>query len=123
MEWLIENWPLIIAMAAVIAIAACYVYHFIKLPRSEQIARIQEWLLWAVAEAEKQLGGGTGQLKLRYVYDMFVSKFPIAAKFLSFTAFSALVDKALEKFEDLLKNNKQVEEYIEDKSPDIVVLE
>ena len=112
MEWLLENWPIIIAIAAVVALVVCYVINFIKLPREQQIAKIQEWLLWAVAEAERILGGGTGQLKLRYVYDMFVSKFPVAAKFITFAAFSALVDKALEKFRELLDTNESIEAYV-----------
>ena len=65
---------------------------FFKLPRESQIAKVKEWLLFAVMQAEKELGSGTGQLKLRYVYDMFVSKFPYLVQFVSFEFFSKLVD-------------------------------
>ena len=58
------------------------------------------------------LGGGTGQLKLRYVYDLFVTKFPVAAKFITFTLFSEMVDKALEKFNNLLTSNKNIQNYV-----------
>ena len=39
---------------------------------------------------------------------MFVTKFPGIALFISFEEFSKMVDKALNKFEDLLKNNKSI---------------
>ena len=83
-------------------------YKWFKQPTEEQIARVKEWLLYAVAKAEQVLGSGTGELKLRYVYNMFVTKFPAIALFISFDKFSAMVDEALEKFEELLKNNKSI---------------
>ena len=112
MNFLAENWYLLVVAVAVIAIAIYSVYMFIKLSHGEQISKVQEWLLWAVAEAEKALGGGTGQLKLRFVYDLFVSKFPVAAKFIPFALFSEMVDKALEKFNEMLSNNQKVRAYV-----------
>ena len=111
-NFLIENWQIIVIAIAVIAVAIYFVYVFVKMPRNAQLTKLQEWLLWAVAEAEKELGSGTGQLKLRYVYDMFMGRFPALAKIISFEVFSLLVDKALEKFEGLLSTNKKVDEYI-----------
>lgn len=111
-EFLNSNWYIIVIIAAVIALAAYFFYVFIKAPRSEQISKVQEWLLYAVAQAEKQLGGGTGQLKLRYVYDMFIGRFPFLANVISFAAFSLLVDKALDKLNTMLTSNKKVQEYV-----------
>lgn len=111
-NFLIENWQLLIIAIVVVAVAIYIVYAFVKMPRSAQIAKFQEWLLWAVAEAEKSLGSGTGQLKLRYVYDMFIVRFPGLSRIISFESFSLLVDKALEKFNELLTANKKVDEYI-----------
>lgn len=111
-NFLIENWQFIIIAIAIIAVVAYLVYVFIKMPHNAQLARLKEWLLWAVAEAEKELGSGTGQLKLRYVYDMFIIRFPALAKIMPFETFSLLVDKALEKFNELLSTNKKVDEYI-----------
>jgi hypothetical protein len=59
-----------------------------------------------VVEAERKLGSGTGQLKLRWVYDLFAGKFPLLSRFLSFAAFSAWVDVALNEMQKLLKNCK-----------------
>lgn len=112
MKFLVENWELLVAAIAVIAVAALAVYTFIKKPRSEQIAKIQEWLLWAVTQAEKNLGGGTGQLKLRYVYDLFVDRFPDAVQLLSFERFSFMVDQALIKMKHLLETNIKIETYV-----------
>lgn len=78
-----------------------------------QKKKVIEWLKWAVSEAEKMLGGGTGQLKLRLVYDWFVQKFPIVAAFLPFRVFSAWVDVALETMRKWLEDNKQVLNYVE----------
>jgi hypothetical protein len=59
------------------------------------------------------LGSGTGQLKLRLVYDWFVQKFPFVAAFLPFKIFSSWVDVALETFKKWLEENKSVANYIE----------
>ena len=48
-NFLVENWQLIIVAIAVIAVAIYLVYVFVKMPRSAQLAKFQEWLLWAVA--------------------------------------------------------------------------
>ena len=74
--------------------------------------KVIEWLKYAVSEAEKQLGGGTGQLKLRLVYDWFCAKFPIAAAVIPFAVFSAWVDVALGTFKEWLKDNKNVANYV-----------
>lgn len=72
----------------------------------------KNWLVWAVSEAEKVLGSGTGQLKLRYVYDMAVLRFPIVAKIIPFKLFSGMVDAALKVMSDMIKNNTSIAEAI-----------
>lgn len=72
----------------------------------------KEWLVYAVAEAEKVLGSGTGQLKLRMVYDMAVVRFPIVSKILPFGMFSKLVDAALNVMNDMIANNTSIAEAI-----------
>lgn len=83
-----------------------------------QRAKVREWLVWAVTRAEKELGGGTGQLKLRQVYDWFVTKFPALSAVLPFRVFSAWVDTALEKMKSMLTNNASVANYVEGGSED-----
>lgn len=78
-----------------------------------QRKNIREWLLYAVVEAEKELGSKTGKIKLRQVYDWFVNTFPIMSKLISFNAFSKLVDMALDEMEKLLATNPNIKEYVE----------
>ena len=72
----------------------------------------KNWLVWAVSEAEKVLGSGTGQLKLRYVYDMAVLRFPIVAKIIPFKLFSRMVDAALDIMNEMITNNTSIAEAI-----------
>lgn len=108
MEAMIQNWPILVALLAVAVAGGAAAYHFVKLPTDQQLAKVREWLLFAVTEAEKALGGGTGKLKLRYVYDMFIAKFPWLVKVVSFDLFSGLVDDALEEMRGMLASNKAV---------------
>ena len=112
MEFIANNWYILVACAAAVAVIIYLVMKFFKLPRASQIAKVKEWLLYAVTEAEKVLGSGTGQLKLRYVYDMFITKFPYLVQFVSFETFSKLVDEVLVKFKDMFKSNVAVKQYV-----------
>lgn len=111
-QWIVENWFLIVALTAGVGSIAYAVYKFTGMPTEQQIKNIKEWLLLAVTTAEKELGGGTGQLKLRYVYDLFVNRYPIAAKVVPFEMFSSWVDEALENMRDMLKNNVAAREFV-----------
>lgn len=86
---------------------------FFKKPKDQQIKDLKEWLLYAVIKAEKYLGSGTGELKLRYVYDLAISKFPFVSVFIPFEIFSKYVDEALEQMKDMLDKNENIKEYIE----------
>lgn len=86
---------------------------FLKLGKAQQIKIISEWLILAVIKAEKELGGGTGQVKLRYVYDLFIDKFKFVSMFITFQHFSLLVDGALIVMKEMVSNNNQVKEYID----------
>lgn len=113
MEFILENWPIIVAVIAVVAVAAVAVARFVGLPTEAQLSKVREWLLWAVTEAEKDLGGGTGKLKLRQVYDLFVTRFPWLAKLVSFELFSDMVDDALEEMREMLDTNQAVKAFVE----------
>ena len=63
--------------------------------------------------AEKELGGGTGKLKLRQVYDLFVVRFPWLVRVVPFELFSSMVDDALEEMRKMLENNKAVKAIVE----------
>lgn len=108
LEFINNNWFLIIAFIAIVSTVSIKVYKWFKQPNKEQLRQVQEWLLYAVAKAEKNLGSGTGELKLRYVYDMFVAKFPAIAIFIDFDDFCIMVEEALNKFKDLIENNESI---------------
>lgn len=113
MEFIVNNWAIIVAAAAGLAAAGVGIYRHFKLPAKEQLDKVREWLLYAVTEAEKDLGGGTGQLKLRQVYDLFIVRFPWLARVVSFELFSSMVDDALEDMREMLKKNKAVKALVE----------
>lgn len=99
-----------IAIIALIVIAAA----LLIVIAIKQPAKVKEWLLFAVMEAEKDLGSGTGPMKLRYVYDLFTAKFPKLSVFISFSTFSEWVDVALEYMEKLLVDNKSIKTLIKE---------
>lgn len=100
----------IIIFVSLIGVAVCY---FFRLEKEKQIETVLEWLTYAVMKAEKELGSGTGQLKLRYVYDLFLSKFGFLSKVIAFEQFSGLVDQALISMKDFLSESEKLKEYIE----------
>ncbi len=80
----------------------------------KQQAKVKEWLIWACIEAEKQLKSGTGQIKLRAVYDKFctVPAFATVAKLISFDLFSLWVGEAPEQAKRMLVYNSDVAAYV-----------
>lgn len=112
MEFIVNYWPLLLVILAALVGVGYFIYAFVKMPSSKQIQKVKEWLLYAVTAAEKELGSGTGQIKLRYVYDMFIAKFSYLAKVIPFESFSNLVDEVLENFRTLLEQNTNLQTYV-----------
>ena len=78
---------------------------FIKKSREEKIQVVKNWLLYAVAMAEKELGSGTGRIKLGQVYEQFLLVFPQLQRVISFDMFAKLVDDVLIQFQELVEEN------------------
>lgn len=112
MEFIMNNWFIIIALAALLGCGIFAAVRFFKLPTEEQLHTVREWLLYAVTEAERELGSGTGQLKLRNVYDMFVLRFPKLVRLIPFDMFAELVDEALVEMREMLAKNKNVKKIV-----------
>ena len=102
MKWLVDNWSLLI----VISIIILYVITSGK-------KSVREWLLYAVSMAEKDLGSGTGKLKLKYVYDSFVNMYPILSKLIPFVVFSMWVDETLDEMRDIIETNMDIRASLE----------
>ena len=106
----------IIVAIVIVAIAIISgIIGFCKLTKDQKVANIKEWLKYAVIEAEKALGSGTGQLKLHMVYDMAVKQFPWIVRLVPFDVFSLWVDEVLEWMRLQLNDNKAAQTYVETK--------
>ena len=92
--------------------AILFIVNFCKAGQAQQMRMISEWLLLAVIQAEKELGGKTGEIKLRYVYDKFLQRFNKVANFITFEQFSEMVDVALERMKILLSSNAVIAHYV-----------
>lgn len=112
--FIMNNWLTIILSIAALAVFIVKVVQFVRAPSDKQIKNLKEWLKLAVTEAEAALGSGTGQLKLRDVYDMAVEKFPWVGEFITFETFSTWVDEALEWMNNQLESNENVKAYVVD---------
>ena len=96
------NAEIIMGIVAAIILVALGIY----------LMGFKNWLVWAVSEAEATFGSKTGQLKLRYAYELALERFPIVAKFIPFTLFSKFVDSALDVMRDMVENNKNIADAI-----------
>lgn len=112
MNILFEYWYVFVGVIAVAVLAGYSIALFVKLPKDEKIANVKNWLHYAVTEAEAKYKSGTGQLKLSYVYDLFVSKFPEIAKYIAFETFSQWVDDALIWLGNQLDSNPAIQNIV-----------
>lgn len=112
MEWIINNWYLILAFLAIGIAVGFKIRNWFEMPTAEQTENLKEWLLYAVTEAEAQLGGGTGQLKLRMVYDMAIEKFKWLS-FIPFETFEFWVDESLDHMRHLLNTNENIQKLVD----------
>ena len=119
-NFIAENWFLIVFALVAIIFVTCSIIRFIHMPTAKQIENLMEWLKIAVVEAEKQFQSGTGQLKLRAMYESAVIAFPWIAKYMTFEKFSQLVDIALVWMREQIEQNEKIREYIEGNEKDKV---
>lgn len=112
-ELIIKNMGLIIGTIILITLVGLTIKEFIELGKEKQLEKVKEWLLYACIMAEKKLGGGTGKVKLRYVYDLFVEKFSFLKLLVTFEQFSEMVDEALVKMREMLEKNPNVAMLVE----------
>lgn len=104
-DWLASNWYSVIFVILAVLVATYGI----------TAGKVKEWLKFAVTEAEAYLGSGTGQLKLRQVYDWFIAQFPVFSKILPFFIFSKMVDTALEWLRIELEKNENIRSFVNGK--------
>ena len=114
MKWIVDNWSLLVVILAALVVAYHYLKKFAGLPSEAQQRKIREVLLFWVIEAEKTFKGGTGAIKLRWVYDKFLERFPQFAGVVPFELFAKWVDDALVEMRHLLETNLNVFYYVND---------
>lgn len=105
MNFLIDNWYLLVIGVAVLAVTGVFIYRFFRQTKGVRYEQVRGWLLQAVILAEQEYGSGTGRMKLSAVYDAFCAALPWVARVLSFDTFAMYVDEALDEAKDILAGN------------------
>lgn len=103
MNWILNNLEIVIFLILVTVGSVSFLL---------KKGNIQKLLVYICLEAEKRFGSKTGQIKLRFVYDWFMGKFPFMSALISFEEFSKMVDKALEEMEKQIKSNAAIFNYV-----------
>ena len=111
-NFLINNWYLIIIAIAGLSLLINYLFDFSQKPSAAKIQNIKEWAIYACALAEAHLGSGTGQLKMRETYDMFIVRFPDLARIVSFEMYKNIAELALLEFKQMMQNIPKVKNLI-----------
>lgn len=112
MDFIINYWPMLIVAIAIIAMAIVTVIDFINKSPKERIETIKQWAVYACAMAEAHLGSGTGQMKMRETYDMFLQRFPSLATVITYEKYKEIAEKALLEFKQMLSTNPNIQEMI-----------
>ena len=114
MNWLVENWYLFVVIFAGVGVFGLLFTAFLGQPTEKQKEKIKEWLIWACIEAERGLQSGTGQLKLREVWNLFcaVPAFGWVARIIAFDTFSGWVTEALSTVKRMLVENPRLASYV-----------
>lgn len=109
---IIDYLVLILTLIIVLGGIAYAAFKFFKMPKNEQYDKVKEWLKWACLQAEQVYGCKTGLIKLRYVYDLFVTRFPWLSQLITFEYFSSLVDEALKTVREQIETNIAVKNLV-----------
>ena len=115
LNFIVHNFLPFVAIIGAIVLVVLTVIVFVKKPTDDEIQGFQEWLKGQVTEAEKALGSGTGELKLRVVYNAAITKFPWVATYLTFNQFNNLVNIALDWMQKQMDENIAIKDYIKNK--------
>ena len=112
MNFISNNWEVIIAVVVSITGLVTAVYKLFLQVSNKQSNQVSQWMLWAVSEAESILGAGTGRLKFSFVYDSFVKAFPWVSRIMTVEMFSDLVNQSLDEMRKMIENNKAAADLI-----------
>lgn len=105
LNFLLENWDSILGALAIIIVT------ILAVVRQEK-AVIFKMLYSLVTEAEKQYGGGTGELKLSSVVAQIYEKAPAAAKIIPVATLEKWIEEALTTAKEKWAKNSNIATYI-----------
>lgn len=105
MTLLLANWELIMLIIVILFVIGYKLYQLIKTPPEKRQELLKMWLVEAVLVAEQKYGKKAGELKLSYVYRMFVNRYGWFGKLISEKTFKKLVDEALEIMEKTVEKS------------------
>ncbi|MBM6828873.1 hypothetical protein H9X85_04715 [Anaerotignum lactatifermentans] len=120
MTMVMEDWFFLAAGVFLGFVLGLVCFRLTMPPGKERIRKIRGWIFVAVMEAERQLGDGTGLLKLRQVYDRFEQCFPKEARNISFSVFVQWVDEALADMRRVLKEQEEVYGLLEQRKEEVM---
>ena len=104
MTVLLANWELILFVILLVVVAVLKVIKFFRTPSEKRQELMLTWLIQAVALAENKFGSKTGQIKLSYVYHLFLEKYGFLAMFMTQEIFEELVNRAIRIMEETLSD-------------------
>jgi hypothetical protein len=105
-NFLLANWD---SVLIVLAVFACVIILY----RRGEIKVLKNLLFLLVVKAEKEFGGGTGELKRAAVIDWVYERLPrIVTIFITRAEIDKLLEKALVYAKERWTVNKQLREYI-----------
>lgn len=109
MAYLKSNIVTLIFAVVLLGLIGMAIYADIKRKNADNVKR---WLRWAVVQAEKDFGSNTGQLKLMFVYNLMICRFPLIGKMIPFSTFSSWVDEALRWMNEQLDINDSIKKVV-----------
>ena len=100
-----------------VVVSGLFIHWYNSHATTERKIKVDKFLLWAVAQAQIDLGSDTGPLKLSKVYGMFMATFPakITSK-ITWTVFEAMATKAKADLVTLQKKNENINALIVERS-------
>ena len=113
MELILANYKLILGLIALVIVIGFSIYKFLTQPTSKQKEQIKKFILILVIEVEATLGSETGKVKLSYVFNEQVAKFP-HLRFIAFSTIEMLIEEALDEMRHLLETNPKVAEIVKE---------
>lgn len=118
---IINNFAFWIVLFVVCFGLGMFLDKFIKKSKEQKMQMVKDWLLYAIAMAERELGSGTGRIKLGQVYEQFLLVFPQLQRLISFDTFAKMVDDVLAEFAELVKENVVIAaEFTDNELPNMI---